>query len=68
LLDLLADSCNLGRKILHTEKPRSAKENYTPIGVIVVVVVVVMVITNDVLAPMVVVANIVDMLCKFSIS
>ncbi len=47
---------------------RSAKENYTPIGVMVVVVVVMPVITNDELVPIVVVTKIVDMLCKFSIS
>ncbi len=47
----------------------TAKEYYTPIGVIVVVVVVIMpVITNDEMAPIIVVAKIVDMLCKFSIS
>lgn len=51
----------------------TAKEHYTPIGVIVVVVVVVVVvimpiITNDEMAPIIVVAKIVDMLCKFSIS
>jgi len=47
--------------------PRSAKEYYTPIGVMVVVVVV-LIITNDEMAPIVVVAKVVDMLCKFSIS
>jgi hypothetical protein len=45
------------------------KEYYTPIGVIVVVVVVIMpVITNDEMAPIVVVAKVVNMLCKFTIS
>ena len=43
------------------------KEYYTPIGVIVVVVKM-PVITNDEMAPIVVVAKVVDMLCKFSIS
>ena len=46
----------------------AAKEYYTPIGVIVVVVVMMPVITNDEMAPIIVVAKIVDMLCKFSIS
>ena len=47
--------------------PRSAKENYTPTGVMVVVDVVVIVITRDEMAAIVVVAKVVDMLCRFLI-
>ena len=47
--------------------PRSAKENYTPTGVMVVVDVVVPVITYDEMAAIVVVAKVVDMLCRFLI-
>ena len=48
-------------------KATLGKEYYTPIGVMVVVVVM-SVITNDEMAPITVVAKVVDMLCKFSIS
>ena len=47
--------------------PRSAKEYYTPIGVMVVVDVVVIVITYDEMAAIDVVAKVVDMLCRFLI-
>ena len=47
--------------------PRSAKENYTPTGVMVVVVMVVPVITYDEMAAIVAVAKVVNMLCRFLI-
>ena len=65
---ILADSATLAEYMTY-RNATAAKEYYTPIGVIVVVVVVIMpVITNDEMAPIIVVAKIVDMLCKFSIS